>query len=114
MLPYSTQLKPTMSVFAEKIYQQLKKVPKGRVTTYGFLAKSIGSKAYRAVGMVLSKNPYAPIVPCHRVVRSDGKIGGFMGKKTGKTVAKKKRMLEAEGIVFEGDEVRDFEKVVIR
>lgn len=103
-----------MSTFAERIYEQLKKVPKGRVTTYGLLAKSIGSKAYRAVGMVLSKNPYAPIVPCHRVVRSDGTIGGFMGQSQGENVAKKKRMLEAEGIVFEGDKVKGFEEAVMR
>jgi len=103
-----------MSVFAEQIYEQLKKIPKGRVTTYGFLARSVDSKAYRAVGLVLSKNPYAPIVPCHRVVRSDGMIGGFMGQKDGPTVMKKKKMLETEGIIFEGDKVKDFEKVVVR
>ncbi|AKM81564.1 MAG: hypothetical protein UT13_C0001G0604 [Candidatus Pacebacteria bacterium GW2011_GWF2_38_9] len=103
-----------MSIFAEKIYKQLKKIPKGRVTTYGFLARSVDSKAYRAVGLVLSKNPYAPIVPCHRVVRSDGMIGGFMGKRDGQAVMKKKKMLEAEGIVFEGDSVKDFEKVAIK
>jgi len=66
------------------------------------------------VGLVLSKNPYAPIVPCHRVVRSDGMIGGFMGKRDGQAVMKKKKMLEAEGIVFEGDSVKDFEKVAIK
>ena len=103
-----------MSVFAEQIYQVLKQVPRGKVTTYAALAKRINSKAYRAVGMVLSKNPYAPVVPCHRVVRSDGTIGGFMGKKNGSTIIKKKKMLEVEGIIFEGDKVKDFEKVVFR
>ncbi|MBU1033914.1 MGMT family protein [Patescibacteria group bacterium] len=103
-----------MSIFAEKIYKQLKKIPKGRVTTYGFLARSVDSKAYRAVGLVLSKNPYAPIVPCHRVVRSDGMLGGFMGQSKGESISKKKKMLEAEGIVFEGDRIKDFERVVVR
>lgn len=102
------------SIFAEKIYQVLKYVPRGKVTTYALLARQINSKAYRAVGSALSKNPYAPTVPCHRVVRSDGMIGGFMGKKDGPTVMKKKKMLEAEGIVFEGNRVRDFEKVMFR
>jgi len=102
------------SIFAEKIYQILKCVPRGKVITYALLARQVNSKAYRAVGMVLSKNPYAPTVPCHRVVRSDGRIGGFMGKKDGPTVMKKKKMLEAEGIVFDGDKVRDFEKVLFR
>lgn len=103
-----------MSVFAEQIYQVLKQVPRGKVTTYAALARLINSKAYRAVGMVLSKNPYAPVVPCHRVVRSDGTIGGFMGQKAGPTVMKKKKMLEAEGIIFEGDKVKDFEKVLFK
>jgi methylated-DNA-[protein]-cysteine S-methyltransferase len=103
-----------MSIFAEQIYQVLKQVPRGKVTTYAALAKRINSKAYRAVGTALSKNPYAPIVPCHRVVRSDGTIGGFMGKKIGSTIIKKKQMLMAEGIVFEGDKVKDFAKIVVR
>jgi len=103
-----------MSVFAEQIYQVLRQVPRGSVTTYAALAKRINSKAYRAVGMVLSKNPYAPIVPCHRVVRSDGTIGGFMGQKNGPAVMKKKKMLEAEGIIFVEDRVKDFEKVVMK
>lgn len=102
------------SIFAEKIYQILRSVPRGRVTTYAWLAKQINSKAYRAVGSALSKNPYAPMVPCHRVVCSDGAIGGFMGKKDGPTVMKKKKMLEAEGIIFQGDRVKDFEKVIFR
>lgn len=103
-----------MSIFAEKIYQILKQVPKGKVTTYAALAKRVNSKAYRAVGMVLSKNPYAPFVPCHRVVRSDGTIGGFMGQKDGSTIVRKKKMLEAEGIVFKGDKVKDFKKVLFK
>lgn len=103
-----------MSVFAEQIYQVLKQVPRGKVITYAALAKRINSKAYQAVGMVLSKNPYAPTVPCHRVVRSDGTIGGFMGKKDGLTVMKKKKMLEEEGIVFEGDKIKGFERVLFK
>ena len=102
------------SIFAEKIYQVLRRVPRGKVTTYAWLARQINSKAYRAVGSALSKNPYAPVVPCHRVVRSDGTIGGFMGTKDGSTVMKKKKMLEAEGIVFEGNRIKDFEKVLFR
>lgn len=58
----------------------------------------VGSKAYRAVGQVLKNNPYAPEVPCHRVVRSDGKIGGFMGKINGKEIEIKIARLQAEGV----------------
>lgn len=90
-------------IFAERVYQELRKVPKGKVTTYKRLAEKLGNKAYRAVGTALKNNPYAPEVPCHRVVRSDGKIGGFMGKTSGEEIARKIRMLKEEGVdVFEG------------
>lgn len=91
--------------FAEKVYEQLKKVPKGKVTTYKKLAEQLGTKAYRAVGSVLKNNPYAPIVPCHRVVKSDGKVGGFMGKMTGEEVAKKIVLLRNEGVEIMGGKV---------
>ncbi len=84
--------------FAEKVYALCRKVPKGKVTTYGEIARALDCKAYRAVGQALRCNPYAPIVPCHRVVRSDGRIGGFKGKTEGKAVQEKIKMLEEEGI----------------
>ena len=59
-------------MFSEKVYFLTKKVPKGRVTTYKELAKKLKTKAYRAVGQALKCNPYAPKVPCHRVVKSVG------------------------------------------
>ena len=56
-------------------------IPKGQVRTYGQLAKAIGKpKAARAVGSALAINPLAPLIPCHRVIRSDGKIGNYSGK----------------------------------
>ncbi len=73
-------------------------MPRGSVTTYKALAEKLGTKAYRAVGTAMKNNPYAPIVPCHRVVRSDGSIGGFMGKKSGKEVERKIRILREEGV----------------
>lgn len=84
--------------FYEKIYARLRKVPKGRVTTYKELAKAVSSKAYRAVGTAMNKNPYAKTkgkmnVACHRVINSDGRIGGFA---TG--TANKIKMLKAEGV----------------
>ena len=63
--------------FQDKVYELCKKVPRGKVTTYKALAEKLGSKAYRAVGNAMNKNPYAPMVPCHRVVNSDGTVGGF-------------------------------------
>ena len=98
--------------FAENIYEELQKVPKGKITTYKLLANAVGSKAYRAVGQALKINPFAPTVPCHRVVASNGTIGGFMGEKVGSTIDKKIKMLESEGIRFKKNKVVDFKNVL--
>ena len=63
--------------FQEKCYKVLKTVPKGKITTYKEIAKALNSKAYRAVGTAMNKNPYAPKVPCHRVINSNGNVGNF-------------------------------------
>ena len=91
--------------FNEKIYKKLKKVPKGKITTYKLLAESINSKAYRAVGRAMNKNPYAPIVPCHRVVNSQGHLHGFA-----RGLKKKKEMLEKEGVKVKNDKIVDFKE----
>lgn len=100
--------------FAEKIYFQLKKVPKGKVTTYKELAKIINSKAYRAVGNALRCNPFAPKVPCHRAVSSDGGIGGFKGFKSGRTIDEKIDMLRNEGVLVERGKIKDFETILYK
>ena len=79
--------------FNERCYSLLVKVPKGKVTTYKEIAKKLNSKAYRAIGNAMNKNPYAPRVPCHRVVNSNGEIGGFASG-----VKKKIEMLRKEGV----------------
>ncbi len=79
--------------FNEKCYIILRKVPMGKVTTYREIAKALNCKAYRAVGNAMNKNPYAPEVPCHRVINSDGKLGGFASG-----VDKKIEMLKKEGV----------------
>ncbi len=66
--------------FSESVLKALLKIKPGEITTYSNLAKSINSKAYRAVGGVLRNNPLPLIIPCHRVIKQDGKLGGFMGK----------------------------------
>ena len=72
------------------------KIPKGRIKTYLDVAKSIGKpKAYRAVANAIGKNPCPPNIPCHRVIRSDGSLGGYSGKGGIKT---KKMLLKKEGI----------------
>ena len=90
----------------------MEKIPKGRVTTYGLVAKKLNTKAYRAVGNACRRNPYAPRVPCHRVVRSDGTVGGFGGKTSGKNVKKKIQMLRKEHVEIINGRVADFEKVI--
>ena len=81
--------------FNEKVWAVCARVPKGRVTTYAAIARKVGTEAYRAVGNAMNKNPYAPKVPCHRVVGSDGSLTGFAAG-----LEKKKRLLKAEGVAF--------------
>ncbi|MHA1507909.1 MAG: methylated-DNA--[protein]-cysteine S-methyltransferase [Promethearchaeota archaeon] len=66
--------------FSESVLKALLKIKPGEITTYSGLAKKINSKAYRAVGGVLRNNPLPLIIPCHRVIKQDGTLGGFMGK----------------------------------
>jgi methylated-DNA-[protein]-cysteine S-methyltransferase len=75
-------------------------VPKGKVTTYKQIARKLRTRAYRAVGGALNRNPYAPMVPCHRVVGSDGSLTGFAGG-----IMEKKRLLEAEGIKVHNNKI---------
>ncbi len=98
--------------FDEKVWDLMKKIPEGKVTTYKVLAEMMGSKAYRAVGNACRRNPYAPKVPCHRVVKSDGSIGGFGGQTYGDQIDKKIRMLKEEGIGIENGKIVNFETVL--
>ena len=93
-----------MSNFNERCYTLLRDVPCGKVTTYKALAHALNTKAYRAVGNAMNKNPYAPKVPCHRVINSNGSLGGFAHG-----VKRKIEMLKEEGIKIENDKI-DLEK----
>ena len=67
--------------FQLKVWNYLKKIPKGKVKSYLDVAKAIGKpKAFRAVANAVGKNPFPPLIPCHRVIRSDGSLGGYSGK----------------------------------
>ena len=82
--------------FQLKVWRYLHKIPKGRVKTYKQVAIAIKSPySARAVGNAVGKNPYAPKIPCHRVIRSDGKLGGYSGKGGIKT---KIKLLKNEGV----------------
>ena len=84
--------------FQVKTWRYLMKIPKGTVKTYSQVAKGIGKPlAARAVANAIGKNPYAPRIPCHRVIRSDGSLGGYSGKGGVKT---KKLLLKKEGITL--------------
>lgn len=105
-------LKLSMSPkLANRVYELLVTVPTGKVTTYKALGDALGTKAYRAIGQALRRNPFAPEVPCHRVVSSDGTIGGFMGYKTGETIDKKIKLLAKEGVRITSNKVDNFATV---
>lgn len=93
--------------FQKRVYTKLLEVPRGMVTTYRDLAHAIGSRGYRAVGTALNKNPFAPRVPCHRVVNSDGSIGGFASG-----CAEKIAILKKEGIEVAGSKIVDYKEKI--
>ena len=103
-----------VTAFQERVYAALCEVPAGKVTTYGDLARTLGINSAQAVGQALKHNPYAPSVPCHRVVASDGSIGGFMGSTDGIALKKKIELLRSEGVIVEQNRVRDFSRLRYR
>jgi len=86
--------------FSQKVWAVTSRIPRGKVVTYADLARRLKSTGYRAVGQALHRNPYAPGVPCHRVVGSDGGLSGYAGG-----LPKKRKMLKAEGVRFVGSRV---------
>jgi len=106
----SRQPDPPLTNFQRRVYDALLKIPRGKVTTYKILAAHLSAtgrsacggkcRSCRAVGQALKRNPFAPKVPCHRVIASDLTPGGFKGHKTGKAVRHKLKMLQSEGILF--------------
>jgi len=83
------------SQFQIKVWKYIKTIPKGKVKTYKQVANGINKpKSARAVANACGKNPYSPKIPCHRVIRSDGSLGGFSGPGG---IKKKKKLLKKEG-----------------
>ncbi len=84
--------------FQIKVWKEISKIPKGKVSTYKELAKSIGRpKSSRAVANACGKNPFPIRIPCHRVIRSDGSLGGYSGKGG---ISTKKSLLKEEGVIL--------------
>jgi len=90
----------------EDVYVLLSKIPSGKVSTYGDIARALGHpKAARAIGRIIANNPNPISIPCHRVVKSNGEIGGFAyGEQM------KREILEEEGIKFQDRIVENFEE----
>ncbi len=99
------------SSFNIKIIELMKLIPLGKVTTYKLLAQALNCRAYRAVGNAVGANPYAPVVPCHRVVKSNGSVGKFGGG-----TPQKIALLRQEGIRIHGEDenarILDFANVL--
>ncbi|MFZ0184698.1 MAG: MGMT family protein [Nitrosotalea sp.] len=90
-----------------EVYRKLLQVPKGKVTTYSELAKAVGLKnGQRTIGRIMNKNPFPVIVPCHRVILSNGKIGGYAWGEKIKT-----NMLSKEGIKIKNGKILDSDKI---
>ena len=89
--------------FKEKVYKICCSIPKGKVATYGQIARLSGKpKAARAIGYFMKINPDAPCTPCHRVVSTDGSLTGYSGDGG---LTKKRKMLKSEGVYFFGKRV---------
>ena len=89
--------------FQQRVYTALRRVPAGRVTTYGLLARHLGCRSAQAVGQALRRNPFAPEVPCHRVIAADLHLGGFCGARTGAQIRRKRALLATEGVAFDAN-----------
>jgi len=87
--------------FNQRVWNLCSKIPKGKVTTYKIIASKLGTKAYRAVGNALKANPYAPEVPCHRVIKSNGEVGGFA-----RGTKNKIRLLKKEGVKIKDNKIK--------
>jgi len=96
----SGRILPGMN-FNQKVWAMTARIPAGQVRTYAWIARELGSRGYRAVGNALNRNPYAPAVPCHRVVGSDGSLTGFAGG-----LDMKRKLLMEEGVEFDKGRVK--------
>lgn len=108
------QVFPGVTPFAARVYAALGRVPAGRVITYAALARRVGCRSPRAIGQALRANPFAPHIPCHRVIASDLTPGGFQGRSTGSALAGKLDLLRAEGVTFRKGRLADPGRLIRR
>ncbi len=96
--------------FRDRVYELLRQVPAGRVTTYRELARAAGRpRAYRTVGQIMGANRDIPKTPCHRVVRSDARLGGYR-----EGVQNKIARLKSEGVQVGSGRIKNFEQVLYK
>ena len=88
-----------ISPFQKKVYDACSLIPKGKVSTYKLLSDYLKSHP-RAIGQALKRNPYAPEIPCHRVIASDFSLYGYKGKTSGNDLKLKENLLRNEGVLF--------------
>lgn len=93
-----------MQTFQDKVLDLVKKIPRGKVTTYKELGNQLHTKAYRAIGQALKNNPTPITIPCHRVIKSDGTVGGYCGKLNSK---RKIDLLRQEGMIIRQGKIAD-------
>jgi len=97
----------TVTPFQQRVYAAVSLIPKGKVATYCGVADSLGCGSARAVGQALRANPFAPRVPCHRVIAASLTLGGFQGQREGAAVERKRRLLADEGVVFKAGKLAE-------
>ena len=93
--------------FEKRVFAATCRIPRGYVSTYGILAAELDCGSAQAVGQALKRNPFAPQVPCHRVIASDLRVGGFSGQRDGAKIHTKLRLLREEGVVFKDGRLAD-------
>ena len=94
--------------FRKKVLDLCAKIPKGKITTYGIIAKKLKTSP-RAVGGALKRNEHPIVIPCHRVIKSDGSLGGYTSEKY-----RKDDLLKKEGLKIKEGKIQDFERVLIK
>jgi methylated-DNA-[protein]-cysteine S-methyltransferase len=95
------------TAFEQKVYDAISSIPAGRVSTYSLVGKAIGCQSAQAIGQALKRNPFAPKVPCHRVISSSFAIGGYSGATSGEKIKRKLKLLASEGVRFENGVLTD-------
>ncbi len=99
MIPMDLVDTSLVTPFHLRVLEAERSIPRGKAASYSWLARKAGTKAIRAAGSALARNPWPLVVPCHRAVRKDRSIGQYQGGP-----AMKRRLLQMEGVVFESDD----------